>query len=239
MTKNILILEDDKIQSARLNMLISQTNNKLSVHMAGSYSKAVELFNHYKSFAFFILDIDLGENPDMKDGLDFARYIRSMPEYEFVPMIYISSVSNRLEEAFQTTHCYEFIKKPYNDETVINAVNKMLMMPEPAPAVLNIKGVNDSRLRLLIKEIVYIESNGHDLLVHTTDNDYLSKSESLKKVLSMLPNNFVQCHRSYIINTYKSIQYNATDNSLCISGAKERIPVGRKYREYFKSEVNI
>lgn len=239
MSKNILILEDDNMQNTRLNMLIAKTYPNLSIYSAQNYSGAIELFNKHRIFVFFILDINLGNDPDMKDGLDFARYIRSIPEYEFVPIIYISSVSNRLEEAFQTTHCYEFIKKPYNDDTVINAVNKMLMMPEPAPAILNIKGVNDSRLRIIIKEIVYIESNGHDLIIHTIDNDYLSKSESLKKVISMLPSNFIQCHRSYVINTYKSIQYNAADNSLCISDAKERIPVGRKYREYFKLENNI
>ena len=236
MPKNILILEDDKIQNLRIRKLISTNNPELNICSAHNYSEAIKIFNEFGAFAFFILDIDLGDNPDLKDGLDFARYIRSLPEYEFVPMIYISSVSNRLEEAFQTTHCYEVIKKPYNDETVINAINKMLMMPEPAPAILNIKGVNDSRLRIIIKEIIYVESISHDLIIHTIDNDYLSKSESLKKILSQLPENFVQCHRSYIVNIHKSIQYNATDNSLCINGAKERIPVGRKYRNIFKTE---
>lgn len=234
MAKNILVLEDDKIQNLRIRNLISANNPEINICSAYNYSEAIKIFNELAPFAFFILDIDLGDNADLKDGLDFARYIRSIPEYEFVPMVYISSVSNRLEEAFQTTHCYEFIKKPYNDETVINAVNKMLMMPEPAPAILNIKGVHDSRLMILIKEIVYIESKGHDLLVHTLDNVYLSKSESLKKVLSMLPSNFKQCHRSYIINTHKSFQYNTIDNSICISGANERIPIGRKFRYYFK-----
>lgn len=236
MPKNILILEDDKIQNLRICNLINKNNFELNICSAYNYSEAIKIFNEFAPFAFFILDIDLGDNPNLKDGLDFARYIRSMPEYEFVPMIYISSVSIRLEEAFQTTHCYEFIKKPYNDETVINAINKMLMMPEPAPAILNIKGVNDSRLRIIIKEIIYVESISHDLIIHTIDNDYLSKSESLKKILSQLPENFVQCHRSYIVNIHKSIQYNATDNSLCINGAKERIPVGRKYRNFFKTE---
>lgn len=236
MPKNILILEDDKIQNLRIRKLISTNNPELNICSAHNYSEAIKIFNEFGAFAFFILDIDLGDNPDLKDGLDFARYIRSIPEYEFVPMIYVSSVSNRLEEAFKTTHCYEFIKKPYNDETVINAINKMLMMPEPTPAILNIKGVNDSRLRIIIKEIIYIESISHDLIIHTIDNDYLSKSESLKKILLQLPENFVQCHRSYIVNMHKSIQYNATDNSLCINGANERIPVGRKYRYFFKSE---
>ncbi|MCR5701707.1 MAG: LytTR family DNA-binding domain-containing protein [Lachnospiraceae bacterium] len=235
MSKKILILEDDSIQNTRIKLTINNSFPELSIYSAYSYFEAVSLFNQQGTFAFFILDIDLGDNPEMKDGLDFARYIRSMPEYEFTPMIFISSVSNRLEEALQTTHCYEFIKKPYNDEAVINAVNKMLMMPEPTPAILDIKGVNDSRLRIVIKEIIYIESIGHDLIIHTGDNDYLSKSEALKKVLSMLPSNFIQCHRSYIVNTHKSLQFNATDNSICINGVATRIPIGRKYREIFKS----
>ena len=234
MQKNVLILEDDKVQNLRIHNLVNVNHPELRIHSAYNYSEAVKLFKQFGTFAFFILDIDLGSNQELKDGLDFARYIRSIPEYEFVPIIYISSVSDRLEEAFQTTHCYEFIKKPYNDKAVINAVDKMIMMPEPAPAILNIKGVHDSRLLIVIKEIIYIESCGHDLLVHTTDNEYLSKSESLKKILSMLPGHFIQCHKSYIINTHKSILYNAMDNSISINGVNERIPVGRKYRDFFK-----
>ncbi len=235
MRKNVFVLEDDAIQCNRLEILLNKTFHELNVFISSNYTSAIKNFEENKPFAFFILDIDLGNNPEMKDGLDFARYIRSLPEYEFIPIIYISSVSNRLEEAFQTTHCYEFIKKPYFDENVINAVNKMLMMPEPTPPILKVKGPNDSRLRIIIKEINYIEVIGHDIIIHTYDNDYISKSESLKSVLSKLPSHFVQCHRSYIINTHRNIQYNLTDSSISMSGVSERIPVGRKYREVFKS----
>lgn len=236
MNKNILILEDDDMQINRLKIVINNSFPELKLITAHNYNEAKDAFANNTPFAFFILDIDLGDNPSLKDGLDFARYIRSINEYEFTPMIYISSVSNRLEEAFQTTHCYKFIKKPYNDSSVINAINKMLIMPEPAPALLDIKGVNDSRLRIIIKEINYIESYKHDLIIHTFDNDYVSKSESLKKVLNMLPINFVQCHRSYIVNTHRNIEYSAADGTLCISGVKNRIPVGRKYKEFFRED---
>ena len=234
--KNVLILEDDSFQIQRIENLIKEVFPEINAYSAQTYSEGVEQFNEHQPFSFFIMDIDLGNNPEMKDGLDFARYIRSLPEYEFVPMIYISSVSNRLEEAFVTTHCYDFIKKPYMNETIIKSINKMLLMPEPLPPVLDVKGVNSSRLHIITKEIIYIESIGHNLIIHTADNSYLSKSESLKKVMSQLPANFVQCHKSYIVNTNHTLQYNISDKTICISGVKDRIPVGRKFREYWDNQ---
>ncbi len=235
--KNILILEDDSYQIKRVNKIIEKAFPELTVYSAMDYLSAVRIFKEHQPFSLLVMDIDLGNTPEMKDGLDFARYIRSIPDYEFIPMTYISSVSDRLEEAFVTTHCYDFIKKPYNDSDLIKSIKKMLLMPEPAPMFLDIKGVNSSRLHIMMKDIVYIESINHDLIVHTIDNDYLSKSESLKKVLSMLPANFVQCHKSYLVNTNHSIQYNIIDKTLSINGVGTRIPVGRRFREFWSNSL--
>ncbi len=233
MNKTILVLEDDSIQSARLKKIINKEYESCNVYTANSFNEAKDLFDNMSEVSLFILDIDLGGGPEMKDGLDFARYVRCYPEYEFIPIIYISSVSERALEAYKETHCYEFIDKPFSDEAVINVVKKMFSMPEPTPAILNIKGMNDSRLFLIVKEIIYIEVYGHNLKIHTMDNDYISKSESLKNVLSMLPSFFVKCHKSFVVNTHISFQYNAVDNTLSLKGVNRRIPVGRKYKHSF------
>lgn len=234
MPKKILILEDDDNQLQRLEKIVCDEYPELEIFLASSYNDAVKILKRTGNFAFFMLDIDLGNDPAMKDGLDFARYIRSMPEYEFVPIIYISSVSERALEAYKSTHCYEFIDKPYSDKDVVIAINKMLSMPEAAPEMLNIKGVNGSRLYLAMKDIIYIEAVKHDLYINTTDSKYLSKSGGMKNIINMLPSNFIQCHRSFIVNTYFSMSYSLFDNTLSIKGIPTKIPVSRKYKDKFK-----
>ena len=234
MQKNVLILEDDINQLSRLEMIIKKAHPDINVQKASSYNGAINLLAKTPNIYFFMLDIDLGKNSDKKDGLDFAQYMRSLPEYEFIPIIYISSVSERALEAYKSTHCYEFIDKPYKDIDVSEAVEKMLSMPKPSPKMLNIKGVNGSRLYLNPNEIIFIEAKVHDLYIHTIYGDKLSKSEGLKNVSNLLPANFLQCHRSYIVNTFFPMAYNLNDNTLSINDVKGRIPVGRKYKERFK-----
>ncbi|MCR5148753.1 MAG: response regulator [Eubacterium sp.] len=123
MKKNVLILEDEKVQSKKIEMLINSVSEGICSYPVNTYSEAMKILD-VTPISFFCIDIDLGDDSEKKDGLDFARYIRSKSEYEFTPIIYITSVSSRLEEALSTTHCYAYIKKPYSDEEIKETAKK-------------------------------------------------------------------------------------------------------------------
>lgn len=229
MEKNILILEDDTAQLAKLEKLVINTSSDLNVLCCKNYREAFNSIKMHDSFIFFILDIDLGDNPDSKDGLDFARYIRLRPEYEFTPILYITGVSDRLEEALTTTHCYEYIKKPYDDNSVKEAVIKMLRFPSSGPQKLDIQGINGIRIRIETEKIAYIESIGHELILHTENGIQLTKSYSIKSMEALLPDHFLRCHKSYIINMRYYTGFDISNSTVHLSGYKELIPVGRKY----------
>ncbi len=228
---NIMILEDDPIQLKNLEKIVKDINPEISVFTAGSYPEAVKLLEEHPTFQLFMLDIDLGKNKENKDGLDFAHHVRAMSEYEFIPLIYITSISERMSEALSGTHCYDYIIKPYKEEKIKALIEKMLKMPEPEPSVLDIPGLNGARLHVLTRDIVYIEACLREIIVHTAQNDYHSKSTSLRYIKKILPDHFVQCHRGYIVNTYFSISYDRVRDEISIAGIDKKLPVGRKYRD--------
>ena len=233
MNKSVLILEDNEIQLKNLSNITKDCKNDLSVFCAASYLEAVNILKKYSGFVFFMIDIDLGDDPEKKDGLDFARYLRSFQEYEFTPIVYITSVTSRTEEALSSTHCYEYITKPYKTDDIIGAIKNMLRMPKAEPPKLDIKGIHDTRIRISMANIYYIEALGHEILFHTKQGLQITKSYSLKKISSMLPDYFENCHKSYIINMHYLSGYDIHEHKISLSGIKETIPVGRNYQKYF------
>jgi tetratricopeptide (TPR) repeat protein len=85
--------------------------------------------------------------------------------------------------------------------------------------------------KIYLKELIYIKSEDHYLEFHT-----LAKKEFLRgtisEILSQLPPNFEQTHRSFIINKNYIISMNSND---IILKNDIEIPLTRKFKENFKS----
>ncbi|MBR6222177.1 MAG: LytTR family transcriptional regulator [Lachnospiraceae bacterium] len=82
----------------------------------------------------------------------------------------------------------------------------------------------------VLKASSYIEALRREIIVHTAQNGYRSKSCTLRTVAELLPDFFVRCHRAFIVNTHYSIIYDRAKDELRIDDVDVSIPVGRKYR---------
>ncbi len=227
----ILILEDNLEQLEHLKMIVKKAGQNMEVCSAHTYEQA-ELMIKNTFFDMFVIDIFLGEE-SQKDGISFAKTVRSFSEYEFTPILYITALSERLQEALNTTHCYAYIKKPYSEETVLKEINNMLRIPQEAP-ILDIKGIHSYRFKILVKDIIFIESIKHTIIIHTEKNEFITKSYSLKTLKALLPDYFQFCHKSYIINMMRSMSYNSATRVLLMDGWDYPIVVARKFHERFK-----
>nr|WP_281363457.1 LytTR family DNA-binding domain-containing protein [Paenibacillus lemnae] len=87
-----------------------------------------------------------------------------------------------------------------------------------------------------LKEIVYVESFGKHLELHVKSTGGGLRSDrisglSLKKISDLLGNHsFVQCHKSYIINTSYITRIDKSEGTVELAGADQLIPIGHKYR---------
>lgn len=75
------------------------------------------------------------------------------------------------------------------------------------------------------RKIIYIESDKRKIILHCTDTT-IQYYYKLTDMLSLLPKNFAQCHKSYIVNLdyIQSIHHNEVflKNSLCLPIAQKR-----------------
>ena len=90
-------------------------------------------------------------------------------------------------------------------------------------------------------EIEYIKRDGMKLVFHTTYRDYELYS-SFAKIQSKLPDNFVRCHKSFIVNINNITELDLTSNIVYFS-KNSSCDIGPKYKnnflEVFEAHGNI
>lgn len=165
-----------------------------------------------------ILDINL---KNKKSGLDLAEAIREKNNN-----IYIIFTTAHLEFAmvaykFKT---FDYIAKPITqerlEETITRLFNDIYSKPKKFLKIDNKNTLIDEY------EINYIKRDGMKLVFCTDNRDYEIYS-SFNKIQNTLPNNFVRCHKSYIVNMDKVINFEPVEhrfifnnNSSCDVGPK-------------------
>ena len=76
------------------------------------------------------------------------------------------------------------------------------------------------------------------VVFHTDTRDYETYS-SFKKILPMLPTQFVQCHKSYIVNLQKVTDINTSNNIIFLDNKQDsKCYIGPKYKNQFMEVFN-
>ena len=146
------------------------------------------------------IDINM---PDI-NGLDFIRTLENPPM-----VVFITAYPEYAVESYKV-NAIDYLLKPYGSEDFNRAVEKVhkhwnLLQKQDNNAdttetnVLYLKC--DYRfVRVKCDDITYIEGQNEYLKIHqTTESPFLTHM-TFKQISESLPSNFIQIHRSYIVN---------------------------------------
>ena len=106
---------------------------------------------------------------------------------------------------------------------------------------LSVKDRNGDRANILTDDIIYIESYGHDVEVHTTDGCYKS-SDRLYQLINILdPQKFLRISNSVIIsrNHVKKIKPSLSMKFVLTMSDGTLVDVTRSYYHIFREYFNI
>ena len=84
--------------------------------------------------------------------------------------------------------------------------------------------------------VEYIKRDGMKLVFHSNIKDYETYS-SFNKIKNRLPNNFVRCHKSYIVNLDLIKDVDPVINTISFS-KNSCCNIGPKYKKQFMEVVN-
>lgn len=106
----------------------------------------------------------------------------------------------------------------------------LLKLDELKSVVIKNHIILKDKTKVYISDLMYIKSDDHYLEIFTQDSKKHTVRGKLNRIKEELPPNFIQCHRSYIVNSNYIKQVNSTSLTLITKGT---IPLSRSYKNKF------
>ncbi|NLL29600.1 MAG: response regulator transcription factor [Clostridiales bacterium] len=195
---NILIVEDDALQSSLLREMIEMNYIDIRVYEAQSEKEAMNIIKKEEIDLFF-LDISLKDS----SGLTLAENIRKIEKYELVPIVFVSGQIDYMIRALKKVNCHDFITKPIYMDEIKKVIDKFLRHKNKIfdENYNNFKTVDGNEVRIYIKDIIFIEYYLKRCVLHTLYGEYKIKSDGLNKVIDEINyKNIVRTHKSFAVN---------------------------------------
>ncbi|MDN7145398.1 LytTR family transcriptional regulator DNA-binding domain-containing protein [Liquorilactobacillus mali] len=241
---NVLIIDDEPLARNELDFLLKQNIAVTTTYQAESIQEALDITLNEKIDLLF-LDISLNN----ENGFKLANELNQLAVSPLV--IFATAYSNYAVQAFDI-NAIDYILKPFEQTRINQAIKKaqvaILSRAEPKdettiPDKNRFISIPTEDRTVVIKsnEVVSAVTENGLLSIYTKDNTYVSH-ETLSWLREYLDQqNFVQVHRSSIVNINNIVEVQPwfNHNFILILTNKQRIPVGRSYLKGLKSILNM
>lgn len=192
MLLDVAIIEDQPMDIEVLKEVLGQWAKKhRCVLQISTFSSGEEFLEDEKSIIHDVVILDI----QLKgiDGLDIAKNLR---QNDFQGSIIF--LTNFREYVFQgyDVRALQYLVKPVQYEMIEKCMNIVCMLFGTAYYTFSFKNNVE---KLSFHEILYFSSDNHYIDIHTKERIYSHKAK-FKDIIATLPSQFVQCHRSIILN---------------------------------------
>ena len=175
------------------------------------------------------LDIDMPYH----NGMDIAGYINEQGLKTI--LIFITSHDALVYQTF-AYRPFGFIRKTYIDQEIdelVKRVNRELL--ENKQELVFRKG--QELIRVLIKDIIYIEAEKNYLMIRTGD-DMIRIRETMTNALNELQcKGFIRCHKGYLVNADCIEKLRNSEVLLKAGDESIALPVGRSYEKEVRKKI--
>ena len=229
----ILIVEDDSQYAERLKEMLEEC----AAESNGSLLKNPDIRIRRRAQEA-LYDVEDGHiRPDIifiavriggQSGVEIAGKMRdSIPT---VQIIFISDTGAYSPDVYEVEHVYLIDKESSSRQLLERAFRKAMTRLEEGGSYFECI-VNRRRHYIPYQSILYFENIKRKITIHTdSPGETISFYETMARLETILPENFVRCHNSFIVNLDRISSYGQASVRI---GGKE-ISVSRKYKERMK-----
>ncbi len=236
----ILVLEDDEQSRNALEKMLCNISAEVTVDTAANLETARLLLDSTVSFHLFLLDVNLNKQ-DSEDsgGLVFAEEIRKIRQYEFTPIVMITSIAGLEIEAYRRIQCYQYILKPFDEVAVKSVVDKVLFHVEQKEKQFIILKKGGINYKIPCDDIVYCKAIPRGVALYMKEEIMDIPYISIRQLLERLPKHeFFQCHRMFVVNMLYVKYYDLVNQMIQVDGYKEKIDIGVTYKAEVRRRLN-
>ena len=232
----ILSVEDDPIYAETIRFTVEQAGYQI-IDVLADGRDALRIIESTKP-DLLLLDIQIS---GPYNGIELAGKLD-----QTIPVIFITSLRERaIFEQAKKTRPLAFILKPFDPLMLTNTIE--LAVADLAGEKKDVWKEKDVMLsdsffikeknvlvKVMVRDILYIKSEDKYCILHTQKRKYVIRI-SLKDLLAKVPSNFMQVHRSYVVDTHRISQIILEDFMLYIEG--EPVPIGMSYKDQVLSQI--
>jgi len=224
----VIILEDNLTYALDYEMILE----KLDIKVLGVFKSIQPALKSLRKQRpdFMIVDLLLDNN---EKGLDFIEEIKSYR----IPFIICTGYPERnFMDAALKLGAEAFFSKPLDKAALSYEIIKLRnrLEEESGSGKSILVKYKKSLIKIPQKSIRRIETEGNYSYVYVDDDRKYIVKISLKNLLGTLDKNqFIQCHRSNIVNISRITSLNSYDRTLTLRSG-ERIELGSKYKSGVK-----
>lgn len=229
----ILIVEDEDLFSTHIAMQIDQMGYKV----IGQVDDSVQALDIVKEMSVDLIIMDINIQGKY-DGIELAEMIAST---HHIPIVFITSNQDDLTfRRAQRSNPAAFLVKPFSDLQLKRTIDLALQSKGDVRQEAGKVEEHDDDTVLFIKkrnkihkvpkaEIYYLEADGKYTRVCTKSDFYLVR-KPMKEILALLPgHDFMQCHRSYVVNMQKVKSVDLNDDLIILE--ERTVPVSKREKD--------
>ncbi|MCX2745500.1 response regulator transcription factor [Mangrovivirga sp. M17] len=227
MSKQISCIIVDDEPTAR-EILLKHLSQIERINVIGSCSNAVDAFNLINTHQIDLIFLDI--NMPKISGLSFAKSIN-----KDIKIIFTTAYREYAIDGFDL-QAVDYLLKPISFERLLKAVslytdvyqkeNKPQMKTEEVSNDFIFVKADRKMVKVNFSEIVYIESIGDYLKIHTLDDTIVIR-DTMGNIEAKLPEkDFIRIHRSFIT----SVKFIRSYTSESVEAGDKSLPIGRSYK---------
>lgn len=225
------VADDDDIICDELKQLIEKYNIKYEYNIQcdafTSCEALIEAMDNGADYKLLFLDIEF---PGM-DGIELSKKIRNYYKNMKMQIIFISFKTDYVMELFDIQP-FNFLIKPLSKEKVYACLTKYIIYYNQAYQFFEYNYEN-MKHRIALNEIIYFESDGKKIIMHTIDNK-ISFYGVFANVAEKLKALFVVVKRGVLVNIQHITKINYTYLEL---SDKTIIEISRSYRRKVRERL--
>ena len=194
----IAVVDDDIIILKKICSLINK--HIKSEKSIDQFNKGIDFFNNLNKFSYdmVFLDIDMPE----VNGFIIAGDLKMIKPN--IAIIFVSNLENLIADSIRYKPL-AFIRKSKMEQDMLNNLDLMQNILSETNEVFFVE-INGVNTEISLKDIIYFETENHDLYVQTLYNSYRKKRDrnnelNLKKLFEQYKKEgFILISRNYLVN---------------------------------------
>ena len=176
----------------------------------------------------------------MQGALEAARLLRR--QFAKIEILVIADVSvSPVQYMHPSIRASALLLRPESmvwEDTMRDFYEQLPAVREQQESQRNVLWIKnrEGTFRIPFEQIYYLEAREKKVFVRTRQEEF-GVGETMERLAEQLPENFVRCHRSFVVNEEHITQIRLSE-SLLYLGKELFVPISRTYKERFKGHVN-